>query len=61
MIPRSPIRLRPGNTIAVPRYLVPIAKKIQHARRIMRKGLILDSPTVSGRRHPDGRVELKLR
>lgn len=46
--------------IRVPRYLVPLAKKIRDVEKIIDKGVIIDSPTVKAGKQPDGRVQLKL-
>lgn len=54
------MNLRP---IRVPAYMVPAAQKIRHVEQIMHKdtGLVIDSPTVTSERQPDGRVQLKVK
>jgi hypothetical protein len=49
--------------IAVPRYLVPLAKRIRSIETAIDKdtGLVIDSPTVKIERQPDGRLQLKLK
>lgn len=47
--------------IRVPRYLVPLAKKIRDLETIVVKGLVVDSVTVKSSRQSDGRVQLKLK
>jgi hypothetical protein len=46
--------------LRVPRYLVPVAKKLRAIEKAMQKdtGFVIDSPTVKSERQPDGRVQL---
>jgi hypothetical protein len=53
--------MTPRKKIKVPRYLVPLAKKIRDVETIIHRGLVVESPTVKSSQQSTGRVQLKVK